>query len=95
MATIAGLQSPNPYARTAYRAPVPTRATAPAATPVVDTQTHAVSPHPSYSPDWMQAENASAPQAAISGIPDIYGAKGEALKLPLPNPAANDSAISE
>ena len=95
MATIAGLQSPNPYARTAYRAPVPARAAAPAVSPVADTPNHAVSPHPSYSPDWMQADNASAAQAATSGIPDIYGAKGEALKLPLPNPAANDSAVSE
>lgn len=79
MATIIGLQSPNPYAQASFRARTPTHAAASAENAL----NHAASASASYSPDWMQADSASAPQAAV---PDIYGAKGEPLKFPPSNP---------
>lgn len=76
MATISGLQSPNPYdAQAALRTRVPSRSAAHPQHPQV-ALSHAVSASSSYSPDWMQADNAS--QAAS---PDIYGAKGEPMRL--------------
>lgn len=80
MATITGLQPPNPYAQAALKTPVRVRA-------AVSTQemgNHAVSSSSSYSPDWMQGDHVAAAKA-----PDIYGAKGEPLKLPLTSPSTN------
>lgn len=68
MATITGLQSPNPYAQAVYKSPVRFRAAA----PTVDTGHRAVSINHSYSPDWMQEDQAAA---------GIYNAKGETQKL--------------
>lgn len=80
MATITGLQSPNPYAHASARALASARAA-----PSEDVVSRAISASASYSPDWMQADNPPAAQAA-----GIYGAKGEPLKLPLSNPPANE-----
>ena len=79
MATIAtiisGLQSPNPYAPSATMA----SARAQPVVPTRDVAEATVSNHPSYSPDWMQAEHVSTPQTPVSGI---YSMKGELQKLP-------------
>lgn len=84
MATINGLQSPNPYAQAAYKTPVRVRATVSAE----DMGNRAVSANSSsYSPDWMQGDHA----AAVAGAtPALYGAKGEALKLPQSGIPANE-----
>lgn len=85
MATISGLQAPNPYDAQAPRTRVASRSMA----SPQDTLTHVASASASYSPDWMQADSAS--QAASPGI---YGAKGESIKLPAANPPANEPAKS-
>jgi len=85
MAAISGLQSPNPYAQPATRASTRTRL------PAEGVPDQAISHHPSYSPDWMQADHASAAQTASAGI---YGMKGELQKLPPLDSAANEPAPS-
>ena len=85
MATITGLQSPNPYAQGTFKARTPTHVAASAENAL----NHAASASASYSPDWMQADSASAPQAAV---PEIYGAKGEPLRLSPSNPLANGNS---
>ena len=87
MAAISGLQSPNPYAQPATRAPTRTPAVPFTAT-VVD---HAVPHHPAYSPDWMQADHTPASQTTTAGI---YSIKGELQKLPSADFAANQAATS-
>ena len=86
MAAISGLQSPNPYAQPATRAPTRTPPAAPAA--VVD---HALPHHPAYSPDWMQADHTPASQTSTAGI---YSIKGELQKLPSADSAANQASAS-
>ncbi|MFA7242452.1 MAG: hypothetical protein WC091_20270 [Sulfuricellaceae bacterium] len=83
MATITGLQSPNPYAQAANETSVWARA----ALSTVDMDTHAVSSHSSYSPDWMQEDYAAAEPGTTAGL---YGAKGELVKLSLVTLPAND-----
>lgn len=74
MATISGLQSPNPYAQLVSRAkPVASRPPESAALAAVPTH------HAAYSPDWMQAENDS---TSPGGAATLYSAKGQLQKLP-------------
>lgn len=85
MAAISGLQSPNPYAQRTTRgvAPSPSAARSENLLDQVD------SLHPSYSPDWMQADHVSTAQTMPL---EIYGRKGELQKLPVD--AANETPES-
>jgi len=83
MAAISGLQSPNPFAQPAIRASTRTRL------PSEGVLDQAISHHPSYSPDWMQADHVSTAQTATAGI---YSIKGELQKLPLVDSVANEPA---
>ena len=60
MAAISGLQSPNPYAQPATR----TTTRTPSASFSNNLANQAIPSHPSYNPDWMQAEHVSATPAA-------------------------------
>lgn len=60
MAAISGLQSPNPYAQTATK----TAARTPSATFGNNLANQAITSHPSYSPDWMQADHVPGAPAA-------------------------------
>ncbi len=85
MATISGLQSPNPYAQAV---PKPRQAVSQHAESATSAQ--APSYHAAYSPDWMQAEHAV--QGDTSAL---YGAKGELHKLPAASPPAQAAAQNE
>mgnify|MGYP001493724681 CR=1 FL=1 len=84
MTAVSGLPSPNPYAQPTARAVSRARPAESGASLLNQPISH----HPSYSPDWMQAEHAS------SATPAIYSVKGELQKLPAAESPANEAAKS-
>ncbi|MBS4099418.1 MAG: hypothetical protein KGZ83_21610 [Sulfuricella sp.] len=86
MATISGLQSPNPYSQPVSRGrELSSRPSHPGGSP------SALVYHAAYSPDWMQAEHAAPPGDAVA----VYGAKGELHQLSPAHASVGEPAKSE